>query len=103
MPEEKMPGWMTQRLIKYDAVVREARALFTHKNIQYGESFVEFGALGTVLNLRAMSKRARRMVLAAIRGEDSDLPKLQDILIDLVNYSIMAFMTVAEDNLAGRE
>jgi hypothetical protein len=82
-----------------------ARELFLAKNEQYGDSISEFGMLGTVLNMRANSKRLRTMLLDRVRNPEKPIQgaALEDIGIDLLNYAAAFLIFLEENNLTGKE
>ena len=68
----------------------EGLELFRHKNRDYGDSFLQFGAVGILVRLQDKINRAVNVSQTAITFVNNE--SLRDTLIDLMNYSGMAVM-----------
>ena len=71
-----------------------ALALFTKKNIDYGDAFAKFGVIGVLMRLedkiqRSLSITKNGVVLVNDEG-------IKDTLLDLHNYAAMALMLLNE-------
>lgn len=72
----------------FDAVLREARALFQAKNSDYGDSYKSHGSAGVVVRLSDKVRRGRRLYENISHEVKSEF--LRDTLLDLGNYALMA-------------
>ena len=71
----------------------ECEALFKRKNADYGNAFVDFGAVGVLIRLNDKFNRA--VTLSKGKQEVAD-ESLIDTLLDAVNYIIMADILLSE-------
>jgi len=72
----------------------DAIALFTKKNIDYGDAFAKFGVIGVLMRIedkvhRSLSITKNGVVLVNDEG-------IRDTLLDLHNYAAMALMLLDE-------
>ena len=71
-----------------------ALALFTKKNIDYGDAFAKYGVIGVLMRIedklqRSMSITKNGVTLVSEEG-------IRDTLIDLHNYAAMALILLDE-------
>ena len=78
------------RVEQMKKIQSEALALFTKKNIDYGDSFAEFGVIGVIMRIGDKIKRSISVTKNGINlvGDES----IRDTLLDLHNYAAMALM-----------
>lgn len=76
------------------SVQREARELFTKKNVDYGDSFAKYGPIGVLMRIE---DKLHRMMSVSKNGVNLVKDEsLRDTLLDLHNYSAMALMLLDE-------
>jgi len=93
---------LEDRLRAYDETFFAARAHFMRKNLQYGNAIGETGVLGAVVEFVGITSRLKNLVLRSSDHGRSQKEKLQEILKDLVNYSLFSVMFLAEENWEGK-
>jgi len=75
-------------------VQSEGLELFRKKNIDYGDSFANYGPIGVIMR---MGDKINRLSSVTQRGVNLvDTESVRDTLIDLHNYSAMAIMLLDE-------
>jgi len=84
----------TNRVNQMKQIQQEALALFTKKNIDYGDAFAKYGVIGVLMRIedklqRSMSITKNGVTLISDEG-------IRDTLLDLHNYSAMALMLLDE-------
>lgn len=83
------------RIEQMREVHRELLALFFKKNIDYGDSFAEYGPVGVLIRL---GDKIKRLASVSDRGVTLvDNETLRDTAIDLANYAVMLVMLLDED------
>lgn len=75
-------------------VQKESLELFRKKNMDYGDAFATYGAIGVIV--RMGDKIQRLLSVSKKRVTLIDSESLRDTLIDLHNYSAMAIMLIDE-------
>ena len=75
-------------------VQKEGLELFKKKNIDYGDSFAQFGPIGVIIRMQDKINRLTNISKTNITLVESE--SLRDTLIDLHNYSAMAIMLLDE-------
>jgi hypothetical protein len=82
------------RIEKMEAVQSEALELFARKNLDYGDAFANYGAVGVIVR---MGDKIQRLVSVTNRNVTLiNNESLRDTLIDLHNYAAMAIMLIDE-------
>ena len=82
------------RVEQMTKIQTEALALFTRKNIDYGNAFAKYGIVGVIMRMedklqRCMSITRNGVNLVCDEG-------IRDTLLDLHNYAAMALMLLDE-------
>ena len=83
-----------KRVKQMHEVQREALALFTKKNTDYGDSFATFGPVGVIVRMGDKISRLSSVTQSGINLVDNE--SVRDTLIDLHNYAAMAIMLLDE-------
>jgi len=86
-----------RRIEQMQTIHNELLALFVKKNIDYGDSFAEYGPVGVLIRIGDKLKRLETITKngAALVDEEA----LRDTAIDLANYAVMLVMLLDENNL----
>ena len=71
--------------------------LFVRKNADYGDAFMEYGAVGCVIRLTDKLKRLRQLV--GTNKQQVHDETVQDTIKDAVNYIILTFITLRHNRL----
>ncbi len=85
---------MSDRVLQYSNVQKEAINLFTRKNQDYGDAFANYGPIGVLVRLGDKIQRLQSITSKQITLINDEC--LRDTLIDLHNYSAMAIMLLDE-------
>ena len=72
----------------------EALALFTKKNIDYGDSFAKYGVIGVLMRIEDKLQRSMSITKNGVNLITDE--GIRDTLIDLHNYAAMALMLMDE-------
>ena len=72
----------------------EARALFSKKNADYGDSFATYGPIGVLVRMGDKINRLQSIEKNKVSFVNDE--SMRDTLIDLHNYSAMAIMLLDE-------
>jgi hypothetical protein len=75
-------------------IQQEALELFTKKNIDYGDAFAKYGAIGVLMRIEDKLQRYLSITKNGVNLVNDE--GLRDTLIDLHNYSAMALMLIVE-------
>jgi len=78
------------RIKQMQQIHLKALELFRKKNIDYGDSFAKYGIIGVLIRIEDKIQRS-----ISITNNGINLVKdenIEDTLIDLCNYSVMALM-----------
>lgn len=89
-------NWHMDYAKKFRTVQDEGYELFKVKNSDYGNAFVEFGAIGILIRMNDKLKRAVNLCsknVVTLNKSES----LRDTLIDLHNYAAMLIMVLDTD------
>jgi hypothetical protein len=87
---------MANRIQQITSVQKEALALFTKKNADYGDSFATFGPIGVIVRMQDKINRLINISTKQVSFVKDE--SLRDTLIDLHNYSAMAIMLMDEES-----
>jgi hypothetical protein len=82
------------RVDQLKQVQAEALELFTKKNIDYGDAFAKYGAVGVLMRIQDKLQRYMSITKNGVNLVNDE--GLRDTLIDLHNYSAMALMLLDE-------
>ena len=82
------------RIEQMKKVQAEGLALFTRKNIDYGDAFAKYGVIGVLMRMEDKLQRSMSITKNGITLVKSE--GFRDTLIDLHNYSAMALMLLDE-------
>jgi len=74
----------------------ESLELFKKKNIDYGDAFATYGAVGVIVRIGDKIQRLLSVSKKGITLVDNE--SLRDTLIDLHNYAAMAIMLIDEES-----
>jgi hypothetical protein len=77
------------------SVFAECEKMFRKKNTDYGNAFVDFGAVGVLIRINDKLNRAITLQLTKNK-QQVDNETLTDTLLDAVNYTIMADILLGE-------
>ena len=72
----------------------EGLELFSRKNRDYGDAFVDYGVIGILVRLGDKIRRAQSITSKEVALVDTE--SIRDTLIDLHNYAAMAIMIIDE-------
>jgi hypothetical protein len=72
----------------------DALALFTKKNIYYGDAFAKYGVIGVLMRIEDKLHRAMSITKNSVTLVNDD--GIKDTLLDLHNYAAMALMLLDE-------
>ena len=82
------------RVEQIKKIQAEALALFTRKNIDYGDAFAKYGLIGVILRMEDKIQRSVSITKNGINLVNDE--GLRDTLLDLHNYYAMALMLMDE-------
>jgi hypothetical protein len=82
------------RLEQMKKIQNEALELFTKKNIDYGDAFAKYGAVGVLMRIQDKLQRTMSITKNGVNLVNDE--GIRDTLIDLHNYSAMAMMLLDE-------
>jgi len=83
------------RVEQMNEVQREAFALFTKKNIDYGDAFAKYGVVGVLMRMEDKLQRMMSITKNGVNLVNNE--SLRDTLLDLHNYAAMAIMLMDEN------
>ena len=83
-----------KRVEQMEKIQKEALELFTKKNIDYGDAFAKYGAIGVFMRIEDKLQRFMSVTKNGVNLINDE--GLRDTLIDLHNYSAMALMLLDE-------
>ena len=83
------------RVSQLRKIQEKALDVFTKKNIDYGDSFANFGIIGVLVRLEDKINRALSITKNGIHLVNDE--NIKDTLLDLHNYSAMALMLLDEE------
>jgi hypothetical protein len=83
------------RVEQMKTIQKEALELFTKKNIDYGDAFAKYGAVGVLMRIEDKLQRFMSITKNGVNLINDE--GIRDTLIDLHNYSAMALMLLDED------
>ena len=72
----------------------EGLELFSRKNRDYGDAFIDYGVIGILVRLGDKIRRAQSITSKEVALVDTE--SIRDTLIDLHNYAAMAIMIIDE-------
>ena len=84
------------RVEQMEKVHQEGLELFKKKNVDYGDAFANYGAIGVLVRMGDKIQRLQSITSNNIILVNDE--KIRDTLIDLHNYSAMAIMLLDENN-----
>jgi hypothetical protein len=82
------------RVEQMKKIQKEALELFTKKNIDYGDAFAKYGAVGVLMRIQDKLQRTMSITKNGVNLVNDE--GIRDTLIDLHNYSAMAMMLLDE-------
>jgi hypothetical protein len=82
------------RVEQMKKIQNEALELFTKKNIDYGDAFAKYGAVGVLMRIQDKLQRTMSITKNGVNLVNEE--GIRDTLIDLHNYSAMAMMLLDE-------
>lgn len=83
------------RVDQMKKIQNDALELFTKKNIDYGDAFAKYGAVGVLMRIEDKLQRFMSITKNGVNLINDE--GIRDTLIDLHNYSAMALMLLDED------
>ena len=82
------------RVDQMKKIQHDALELFTKKNIDYGDAFAKYGAVGVLMRIEDKLQRFMSITKNGVNLINDE--GIRDTLIDLHNYSAMALMLLDE-------
>jgi hypothetical protein len=82
------------RVEQMSRVQEEALALFTKKNIDYGDAFAKYGVIGVLMRIEDKLQRSMSITKNGVNLVSDE--GIRDTLLDLHNYAAMALMLLDE-------
>ncbi len=82
------------RVAQMKKIQNEGLELFTKKNIDYGDAFAKYGAVGVLMRIQDKLQRTMSITKNGVNLVNDE--GIRDTLIDLHNYSAMALMLLDE-------
>ena len=82
------------RIEQMKRVQKEGLELFTKKNRDYGDSFVNYGPVGVIVRMGDKINRLTSITKSGVTMVETE--SIRDTLIDLHNYAAMAIMLMDE-------
>ena len=82
------------RILQLKKIQNEGLELFTKKNIDYGDAFSKYGAVGVLMRIEDKLQRYMSITKNGVNLINDE--GLRDTLIDLHNYSAMCLMLIDE-------
>ena len=82
------------RVEQMKKIQNEALELFTKKNIDYGDAFAKYGAVGVLMRIQDKLQRTMSITKNGVNLVNDE--GIRDTLLDLHNYSAMALMLLDE-------
>lgn len=82
------------RIEQMKQVQQDALALFTKKNIDYGDAFAKYGVIGVLMRIEDKIQRSLSITKNGVNLVNDE--SIRDTLIDLHNYAAMAIMLLDE-------
>lgn len=87
----------------FDQTCSQGKIIFERKNQNYSHAFRRMGLLGEVAEINGIAARMQSMLYRYMKTGELDRAKMDDLVLDLHNYSIIAKICMVEDNLIGSE
>jgi len=78
------------RIEQMNRIQSEAFALFTKKNIDYGDAFAKYGVIGVLMRIEDKLQRSMSITKNGVNLVNDE--GMRDTLLDLHNYAAMAIM-----------
>jgi hypothetical protein len=82
------------RVEQMEKVQAEGLALFTKKNIDYGDAFAKYGVIGVLMRIEDKIQRSMSITKNGVNLINDE--GIRDTLLDLHNYAAMALMLLDE-------
>lgn len=82
------------RVEQMKEVQQKALELFTRKNIDYGDAFAKYGAIGVLMRIEDKIQRSLSITKNGVTLVNDE--GIKDTLLDLHNYAAMALMLLDE-------
>lgn len=82
------------RVEQMKQIQSEALALFTKKNIDYGDAFAKYGVIGVLMRIEDKIQRSLSITKKGVNMVKDE--NIKDTLLDLHNYAAMALMLLEE-------
>jgi len=95
-PYNKKNTEPVNRVEQMKKVQAEGLALFTRKNIDYGDAFAKYGVIGVLMRIEDKIQRSMSITKNGVNLINDE--GIRDTLIDLHNYAAMALMLLDEDD-----
>lgn len=89
----------SDRVEQMKKVQAEGLALFTRKNIDYGDAFAKYGVIGVLMRIEDKIQRSMSITKNGVNLINDE--GIRDTLIDLHNYAAMALMLLDEEGTNG--
>jgi hypothetical protein len=83
------------RVEQMKKVQAEGLALFSRKNIDYGDAFAKYGVIGVLMRIEDKIQRSMSITKNGVNLINDE--GIRDTLIDLHNYAAMALMLLDEE------
>jgi ribonuclease HI len=85
----------TNRVEQMKKIQADGLALFTKKNIDYGDAFAKYGVIGVLMRIEDKIQRSMSITKNGVNLINDE--GIRDTLIDLHNYAAMALMLLDEE------
>lgn len=82
------------RIEQMKQIQKEAFELFAKKNVDYGDAFAKYGAVGVLMRIEDKLQRHMSITKNGVNLINDE--GIRDTLLDLHNYSAMALMLLDE-------
>ena len=106
-----LPAWLAERIHTFKRIERPAENVFWDRGRKYGDATRDTGLVGAVVTLTGDASRLKRLVLDfenlqallgdGWRDDESVYTDIVDTLIDIHNYSAIAYYWLTERNILG--
>ena len=87
--------FLMDRIRQMEIVQDYALQLFKKKNVDYGDSFAQYGVIGILMRIQDKIQRALSITKNGVNLVDDE--EIRDTLLDLHNYAAMGVMLLDED------
>jgi hypothetical protein len=86
---------INNRIDQMKKIQQDGIALFSKKNIDYGDAFANYGVIGVLMRIEDKIQRSLNITKNNINLVNDE--SIRDTLLDLHNYAAMAIMLLDEE------